>query len=153
MPFHSTDAFPPPGPPLIDTVQTDDIRWGSYRVSCPRCGASHGWTLHIERASEWALGEYAWGICAEGHRVDHPLIYPEMVQTLIDWSIASTEPLDEVLRRIQWQPHQAHCSSSDWSDEPSIVIYRPWTLSRTAIEYWTTAWPDLLASAGVSDDL
>lgn len=130
-------------------VATNEIRWGPYLMSCPECGASSAWMLQV-RAHNPGNGHTATAVCASGHQVDNPLIYPEMVCAVADWAQLPDDdrpPVDEVLNKIEWRPHLLEwCCHDDWDpDAWPWTYYQPW--EKLLPGYWRQAWPELMDAA------
>ncbi|MET8054536.1 hypothetical protein ABZU75_43880 [Streptosporangium sp. NPDC005286] len=140
---------------LLYTVDVDAITWRGHRLRCPQCGAARTWRLHLQRLP-WTVGEQAWARCAADHHVTHPLIYPQMVHTLITWSggddpadgLGDVGDLHEALRAIAWQPHSAHWADSDYSEELPRIFYRSWSSPPPMPpHWWDQHWPELVQAA------
>jgi hypothetical protein len=152
------DQRPLPPEHLIYEFRCDEIRWRSYLLACPDCGSDRGWVLRVQQ-EPWTSGEDAWALCPLGHRVFHPLVYPQMVHALITWA-AAPEPdrpraPGEALRAIGWHPHYR----DDYMPEelatgwPSAYLrFRSWTLPDGPPygDYWERTWPALVNAARVT---
>lgn len=127
-----------------ESVTTGQIRWFGYLLDCRECGATDRWTLSIEQATEHD-GEVSWLACQNGHRVRHPLIYPEIVHRVIGWATSPNPdqyggPASQKLRG--WLPH--------WTT-PDATVYREWT-EPGPIE-WAREWPELVEAYKILDKI
>lgn len=140
---------------LIYEFRCDEIRWNSYLLTCPDCRSDHGWVLRVQQ-EPWTRGEDAWAVCPLGHKVFHPLIYPEMVHALLAWA-ASSEPdrpetPGEALIAIGWHPRYRECYMPEdvGPREPSAYLkFHSWSLPNSPPygSYWEQNWPELLNAA------
>lgn len=77
-------------------------------VECQTCGARTGLRVQTEEHPGYH-GEIATVVCPIGDHGHHPLVYPEMVHTLVDAAAAHPGDDDAVvaaLAALPWTPHR-----------------------------------------------
>lgn len=135
-----------PGTVTALVLISDGIQYGGHRVRCRECGATAGWLL---RAFEWKYdrGEQADALCPRGHRMRHPLIYPQMVHALNDRGGLAEGEGTARLQAIGWRPHLLHEQETPPPDYLTVVSYRPWESLPAPPGYWEETWPGLTRPA------
>jgi hypothetical protein len=128
------------------SVATGQIRWYGYLLGCRECDSTDQWTLSVEH-SAGNDGEVSWLGCGNGHRVRHPLIYPEVVHRVIGWATSPDpdqhgSPSNQKL--CDWLPH--------WTTpEPAAPAYRDWT--EPGPVKWDQEWPELIEAYKIIDKI
>jgi hypothetical protein len=62
------------------------VTWNEQLLVCPECSAGDRWILTIERPDR-VIGEVCWAECRNGHRLHHPLLYPDIIRTVAEWNL------------------------------------------------------------------
>lgn len=121
------------------SVTTGRLVWNGRPVRCPECGLDELWTLRLEREGD---SELALGVCTNGHSVQHPLIYPELVHTASGFHRDGRLTASAQAPELQsWTPH--------WRDGDGT--YRDW--NQPGPIDWPTQWPDVVVAHERLDEI
>ncbi|WP_433513807.1 hypothetical protein ACQP2T_61385 [Nonomuraea sp. CA-143628] len=127
-----------------------ELVWCGYTLTCPECSSQAGWSLHVQQPL-WTRGEMAWALCPLEHRLNHPLIYPEVVHLLLDWSCDDplTRPLlEDALSSLPWVPHVTHWRIADYSEELHSVMHIAWDkVGGGHRNFWDMKYPELVEAS------
>lgn len=135
---------------IYEVCVQSQVSWSGYVLTCPECSSDSSWSLRVQQPP-WTHGEKAWGLCVLGHKMIHPLIYPEFVHALIDWAAGDdrARTVEEVLIDLPWIPHRVEWRDAEYSDELHRVLYWPVTHHRGGnLDYWRRAYPELVEAGG-----
>jgi hypothetical protein len=124
---------------VTESVTTGKIVWLGHVIACWECGVQAPWTLTTVRLAG-VDGELAWAQCANGHRGQHPLVYPEFVHLVAGWA-RDVERYGKAYQQDHrgWEPHWL-----SWSEQGS-PRYCHWT-TPGPVE-WNSAWPELVKAS------
>lgn len=106
-------------------TRTGEIIWRGQTLTCRTCGGGSAWTLT-------SADSRAWVVCAQGHRLDHPLIYPAVVSRVVDWQGSQLDLVRSLTRDRWWYPHTATPTGAvrwgeddpGWGEWPELVAGR-----------------------------
>lgn len=123
-------------------VRTEKIEWNGILMSCPHCGAVASWELRVQWQTD-IHKETAWALCPSGHRVPHPLVYPQMVHRLSDHAehAEDNDTPGAALQRIGWEPHEERWYEDTLGIDCS-VIYVPFSRHSNPVGL-SRRWPEL----------
>lgn len=127
---------------MTEIVTTGRITWLGQVIACRECGARDRWAFSTERTAG-ASGEIAWAQCANTHRGEHPLVYPELVHRVAGWARDVEQYGKSYQQNLRdWAP----CWLSWDGPEPE---YHSWT--EPGPVDWEAQWPDLVEAGKVPE--
>jgi hypothetical protein len=100
-------------------------------------------TLAVED-KPFKSGLSAYATCPNGHRKEHPLIYPSVIRVIAEKDGADARAISEALTAIGWWPHLCHWRDLEDPEHTLFLDYRPWDDSLAGI--MECHYPDLVAA-------
>lgn len=127
----------------------NEIQWlfGLYVVSCVECDSRSGWDMY-RRQIEPGLTR-AWLVCgACGHEQTHPLVYPEYVDAVLEWTKRDCDPQRQPEElSTNWRPHVGvYEEPLELCTSQGQMRWYPWENSDSGTN-WPKEWSGLCAAA------